>query len=310
MPIIENNQSHSQSFSQFCGMFDRLKARWKVNSWSLFLILSTFALGGSTCARVAKWLLHSDHALNPVLWWTLYLVLVTLLWPVCVLAYSIPLGQFRFFRNYLKRIASRIIGKKNSHNDSIPRIAAFASGTGSNVENLICSPLNKTAFDLTMVVTNKPGAPVVQLANKHHIPVFVLEKQELDNPSNLLQQLKQHQIDAIILAGYLKKITPELIKAFPNKILNIHPSLLPKYGGKDMYGSHVHNTIIEAGETFSGITIHLVNEEYDQGQILFQEKLAIAADETPDSLAKKIQLLEHQHYPNVIANYLKSPIPR
>jgi len=291
-------------------MFDRLKARWKVNSWSLFLILTTFALGGSTCARMAKWLIPADlHPGQPV-WWIVYLILVTLLWPMCVLLISIPLGQFPFFKNYLKRIASRMAGKKTSSSNAIPRIAVFASGAGSNMEKLIHSPFNKSAYDIALVVSNKSTAPVVELAKKNNIPVLVLEKQDLENPDKLLKHLKRDQIDAIVLAGYLKKINPELIEAFPNKILNIHPSLLPKYGGKDMYGKRVNAAVIEAGEAFSGITIHLVNEEYDQGQILFQEKLALSADETPDSLAKKIQQLEHQHFPNAIANYLKSPIPR
>lgn len=287
-------------------MFNRLKARWKVNSWSLLLILTTFALGGSTCARLAKWLLPTDHSFSPVAWWLLYLVLVTLLWPVCVLVYSIPLGQFRFFRNYLQRISARMFGKRNLPSDSIPRLAAFASGTGTNVEKLIESEHNNTAFTLALVVTNKSSAPVVKLAENHKIPVLVLEKKDLENPDRLLQVLSEQKIDAIVLAGYLKKIHLELIDAYPDRIFNIHPSLLPKYGGKGMYGKLVHEAVIKASEALSGITIHLVNEEYDQGRILFQEEIALSANETPESLSKKIQQLEHKNYAAEITNHLKS----
>jgi formyltetrahydrofolate-dependent phosphoribosylglycinamide formyltransferase len=286
-------------------MFNRLKARWKVNSWSLLLILTTFALGGSTCARLGKWIL-SDLPINPIAWWLLYLTLVTLLWPCCVLFYSIPLGQFKFFKNYLKRIASWMFGKKKPLTTTPPKLAAFASGTGTNVKKLIESKFNNTAYNIAMVVTNKATAPVVQLAENHQIPVLVLEKTDLENPGRLLQIFRDQEIDAIVLAGYLKKIHPELIKAFPDRIFNIHPSLLPKYGGKGMYGNLVHEAVVKAKEPVSGITIHLVNKEYDQGKILYQEEVTLSPDETPESLSKKIQLLEHKNFASVIANQLKS----
>jgi formyltetrahydrofolate-dependent phosphoribosylglycinamide formyltransferase len=287
-------------------MFNRLKARWKVNSWSLLLILTTFALGGSTCARLGKWLLPSDLAINPIAWWVLYLTLVTLLWPCCVLFYSIPLGQFQFFKNYLKRIASRMFGKKSTPITSIPQLAAFASGTGTNVKKLIESEFNKAAYNIALVVTNKPTAPVVQMAENHQIPVLILEKKDLENPKRLLEIFREQKIDAIVLAGYLKKIQPELIKAYPDRIFNIHPALLPKYGGKGMYGKLVHEAVINAGEVNSGITIHLVNEEYDRGQILYQEEVSLSINETPESLSEKIQQLEHKNYAAVIVNHLKS----
>jgi phosphoribosylglycinamide formyltransferase-1 len=187
-----------------------------------------------------------------------------------------------------------------------PKLAIFASGAGSNVDNLIRYAQKNPVFEPAVVVSNKTDAPVLQLAKSHGVPTLLIEKTDLLHPEKLIKTLASLKIDGVVLAGFLKKIPTELIQAYPNRIINIHPALLPHYGGKGMYGMNVHEAVIQNKEAFSGITIHLVNEHYDEGQILFQEKISIEADETPESLAKRIHSLEHKFYPTVLTDYWHS----
>jgi phosphoribosylglycinamide formyltransferase-1 len=183
-------------------------------------------------------------------------------------------------------------------------IAVFASGSGTNAQNLIEYFQANPNLRVKLVICNKPDAGVIARAEKLNVPVKLFTKNELQDGEKLMATLREFQIDTIILAGFLLLIPSYLVQAFPNRIINIHPALLPKYGGKGMYGSKVHESVIDQGESESGITIHLVNEHYDEGAILFQAKCEVAANETPESLAQKIHTLEHQHYPKVIENYL------
>jgi len=182
-------------------------------------------------------------------------------------------------------------------------IAILASGDGSNAENIIYYSKNMHSYRVSAIVTNNPQAGVIERARKLSIPYLITNDTSLQSTDFILK-MSELGIKALILAGFLKKIPVELIHAFP--ILNIHPALLPKYGGKGMYGMHVHRSVIEHRELVSGITIHEVDEWYDHGPVLFQATCTIAPDETPESLAEKIHTLEHAHYPQVIDKWLQT----
>jgi phosphoribosylglycinamide formyltransferase-1 len=193
-------------------------------------------------------------------------------------------------------------------------IAILASGNGSNAQNLIeyfnlgkgCLQENLNLASVKIIICNKPDAYVITRAENLNIPAIVLKKEELTtSPQPLLQLLKEHGIDYIILAGYLLKIPAELINEYPDRIINIHPALLPAYGGKGMYGNRVHEAVIAAKEKESGITIHLVDNEYDSGKILFQARCTVTPEDTPQSLAAKVHELEYRDFPQAVAKYIK-----
>ncbi|VBB47418.1 Formyltetrahydrofolate-dependent phosphoribosylglycinamide formyltransferase [uncultured Paludibacter sp.] len=179
-------------------------------------------------------------------------------------------------------------------------IAIFASGSGSNAENLIQYFKDSKEFSFPIIVSNKADAFVHTRAKKLEIPSFTFSNEEFREPDKILDLLHFHNIDAIVLAGFLLKVSAKIINAFPNKIINIHPALLPKYGGKGMYGHYVHEAVKAAGEKESGITIHYVNENYDEGNIIFQAKCAIDENDTPDDIAAKVHKLEYEYFPKVI----------
>jgi len=187
------------------------------------------------------------------------------------------------------------------------QIAIFASGAGSNAREIIRHFRNHPKIRVVLIVCNKPGAGVLQIAADEKIPMLMLEKDPFFRGDGYLPAIRSKGINFIVLAGFLWKIPDQLIKAFPGKIINIHPALLPNYGGKGMYGSHVHESVIAAGEKESGITIHYVDEHYDHGQPIFQAKVAIDPNDTPESLAAKIHKLEHKYYPVVIEEILNKP---
>jgi phosphoribosylglycinamide formyltransferase-1 len=187
----------------------------------------------------------------------------------------------------------------------IKRIAIFASGKGSNAEKIIDYFVSfSDEVEISLIVCNKPGAGVLEIADRKNIPSIIIEKEKFFRGNGYVDELKKHKIDFIVLAGFLWKIPDLLIRAYPNKIVNIHPALLPAFGGKGMYGHHVHEAVIAAGMKESGITIHLVDELYDHGKILFQAKCKLSENETPESLAAQISKLEHHYYPRVIADLL------
>lgn len=182
-------------------------------------------------------------------------------------------------------------------------IIIFASGAGSNAQAIIDYFRKQKEINVTLIVCNKAGAGVLDIASTEEIDSLLIDK-KIMNDSKFLDVLQNYKPDLIVLAGYLWKIPDYLIQAFENKIVNIHPSLLPKYGGKGMYGRKVHRAVIENKEIESGITIHLVNEEYDKGKILLQKKVEVTTDDTVDTLANKIHALEHAHFAEVIKNLL------
>lgn len=187
---------------------------------------------------------------------------------------------------------------------NLKKIAILASGSGSNAENLISYFNQHDTAKVVFVLTNNPHAGVINRCKRLAVPVFVMANSEFENPDNVLQLLNKNQVDVIVLAGFLRKIHPRLIDAFTNSIINIHPALLPSFGGKGMYGDKVHQAVINAKEKESGISIHFVNDEYDEGKIIFQAKCAVDKHETVLSLAEKIHQLEHQHFPKVLEQLL------
>lgn len=181
------------------------------------------------------------------------------------------------------------------------KIAIFASGSGSNAENIIQYFAQKPQFCVKSVFCNVPDAYVLERAKKYRIPSFVFNREEFRNPDKVFRQLQEQEIDFIVLAGFLWLMPSFITAVWPNKIVNIHPALLPAYGGKGMYGHHVHEAVIAAGEKESGITIHYVNDHYDQGAIIFQAKCPVLPTDTPDDLAARVHELEYRYFPQIIA---------
>lgn len=186
-------------------------------------------------------------------------------------------------------------------------IAIFASGSGTNAENIISYFKDKTDLaKVCFVVTNNDKAGVINRCKRLAVPLFVLNNSHFESTDSLLQLLKKNNIEWIVLAGFLRKISPVIIEHFPKRIVNIHPALLPKYGGKGMYGQHVHQAVINAKEKESGITIHYVNQNYDEGATIFQAKCIIEPSETSDDLTQKIHTLEQAHFPKILEQLLRT----
>lgn len=182
------------------------------------------------------------------------------------------------------------------------KIAIFASGSGSNAENIIrFFGENAIAGEVVMVVCNRPDAGVVQRAARLGVDVVIANRQQLTDEAFMLPLLEVHGVNCVVLAGFLLKIPLYLIRRYEERIINIHPSLLPKFGGKGMYGHHVHEAVIAAGECETGITIHLVTEEYDKGKILFQASVPIGPSDTAEDVERKVRQLEMRYFPEVIA---------
>ena len=172
-------------------------------------------------------------------------------------------------------------------------IAIFASGAGSNAKKIIEHFCNSKTISVALILCNRHGAGVFKIAAENHIPAILIEKEKLFRGDGYTQELEKARITFIVLAGFLWKVPNTLIQAYPGKIVNIHPALLPKYGGKGMFGNHVHDAVIAAGESESGITIHFVDEFYDHGKHIFQAKCPVLAGDTPEKLAQRIHELEH-----------------
>jgi len=257
---------------------------------------------------------------------------VTVIWPLAVLFVSFFFGQFKFFRSYVARISQRIgvipgqqlavqgsgsagssrPGVQNSgsipstqHSPLATNIAIFASGAGSNAQKIIDHFRGSGMAKIALIVCNRKKAGVLQIAEKEHIPFLVIEKEKFFSGNGYLDELASRKIDFLVLAGFLWKIPESLLRAFPKRIINIHPALLPKYGGQGMYGNFVHEAVIGAREKESGITIHYVDEHYDNGDIILQVQCPVLDGDTPELLADRIHELEHANYPIVIEELVK-----
>jgi formyltetrahydrofolate-dependent phosphoribosylglycinamide formyltransferase len=297
-------------------MLEKLKKKWKVSGTQLLLILCVFAITGTATAYISKaitgWVGLTPQ--SPLIWRaSLRGVILFFGYQVLILVVSIPFGQFSFFFNYEKKILRRLgLLKKlpqttvDNVQPIVANIAIFASGAGSNAQKIIDH--FKTAgsnIKVALIVSNKPAAGVLQIAAKENIPSLIIEKEKFFTGNAYVDELKEKKIDFIVLAGFLWKVPTALINAYPKKIINIHPALLPKYGGKGMYGHFVHEAVIANKEKESGITIHYVDELYDHGLIIFQTSFLLNENETPETLAGRIHELEHRHFSRVVEEVIK-----
>ncbi len=181
------------------------------------------------------------------------------------------------------------------------KIALLASGSGSNAESIVNYYSKSSVFEFPLIISNKADAFVHERAKKLQIPSFTFSREDFLVGDEIITLLKKYDIEYIVLAGFLLKIPTLFIDVYPNKIINIHPALLPKFGGKGMYGHRVHQAVVDAGETESGITIHYVNGNYDEGNIIFQAKCPVLSTDTADTIAQKVHELEYEHFPRVIS---------
>ncbi len=188
---------------------------------------------------------------------------------------------------------------------SISKIAILGSGSGSNAQAIIDYFKGSPGIKIAFIASDQKDALILNRASIENIKTVLIPKENLNDPDFFLRLMRDHQVKLLILAGYLRLISPEFLKAFSGMVINIHPALLPDYGGKGMYGMNVHNAIIQNGEKESGITIHEVNEDYDKGAILFQKNLTIEPGWDAKILAEKVQKLEHYWYPRIIENLCK-----
>ena len=292
---------------------NKLQRKWGVGPVQFWLIIATFALGGSLSGRLCSYLLKLVFLEKNWAFWLVYPLFLTILWPFSVIFVSFFTGQFAFFKGYLSRVGSRLLGS-GSAADSVAapstasaapiHIAIFASGAGTNARKIIEYFENKgLRIKVSLIVCNVPGAGVLEIAKEKGIPSLIINKADF-TATGYVESLQNADINFIVLAGFLWKVPEVLVRAYPKAIINIHPALLPKYGGKGMYGARVHQAVIAAGEKESGISIHWVNEHYDEGAIIFQAKCSIDANDTADTLANKIYALEHAHFAPTIEKLL------
>jgi len=341
-----------------------LQEKWKVRGSQFWLIMLTFALGGSLSGRLCSFLLNLVFLEKNWAFWLVYPLFLTILWPFSVIFVSFFTGQFRFFKGYLSRVGAKVFGFGSSvaapstayaapTSSSVSsaatsfltaapiHIAIFASGAGSNARKIIeyfervssslaaagessltsaGSKSTSSQVKVSLIVCNVPDAGVLAIAKEKGIPTLLINKDEF-SATGYVESLHNADIQFIVLAGFLWKVPEVLVSAYQpgmkidgamvngkenvsKGIINIHPALLPQYGGKGMYGSRVHEAVIAAGEKESGITIHWVNEHYDEGGIIFQATCEVVSSDTPETLADKIHLLEHAHFAPTIAKLL------
>ena len=305
---------------------NRLQQKWGVGPVQFWLIMTTFALGGSLSGYLNKQILNLVFLEKNAAYWLIYPLLLTILWPISVIFVSFLTGQFLFFKGYLGRIWGRLIGSSTAGGGSAGpespiHVAIFASGAGSNAKKIIEYFENKsTPVKISLIVCNVPGAGVLDIAKSKGIPTLLINKTEFA-ATGYVESLHNADIHFIVLAGFLWKLPEVLVNAYQpgmkidssvvngktntaRGIVNIHPALLPNYGGKGMYGSRVHEAVVAAGEKKSGITIHWVDAHYDKGDIIFQAACGIDATDTPSSVAEKIHFLEHQYFAPTIEKIL------
>ncbi len=305
----------------------KLQNKWGVGPGQFWLIILTFALGGSLSGRLCSKILNLVFLDKNWAFWLIYPLILTILWPFSVIFVSFFTGQFAFFKGYLGRVGGRLFGlggegevgvtaAADAVSGSIStanltpapiHVAIFASGAGSNARKIIeyfeGGGLAAARIKVSLIVCNVPGAGVLEIAKEKGIPTLMIKKDEF-TATGYVESLHNAEIQFIVLAGFLWKVPEVLVRAYPKGIINIHPALLPKYGGKGMYGSRVHEAVIAAGEKESGITIHWVNEHYDEGGIIYQAKCEVTLSDTPATLANKIHALEHAHFAPTIERLL------
>ena len=304
---------------------NKLQQKWGVGQVQFWLIMTTFALGGSLSGYLNKQILNLVFLEKNAAYWLIYPLLLTILWPFSVILVSFATGQFAFFKGYLGRMWGRLSGGTSSSmgsnmesnmrssqtgSASPIHVAIFASGAGSNAKKIIEYFENKsTPVKISLIVCNVPGAGVLEIAESKGIPTLMINKAEFAS-TGYVESLNNADIHFIVLAGFLWKVPEVLVNAYQpgigdaRGIINIHPALLPNYGGKGMYGSRVHEAVVAAGEKETGITIHWVDAHYDEGDIIFQARCTVDPSDTPTTVAEKIHVLEHQHFAPTIEKIL------
>lgn len=291
-------------------MFKRLQGKWGVSTRQFWILFIVFGLTGTTTAMLTRYITGWLGMDESSFWlWKLLLRVGMLLfgYQVILLAYGFLLGQWAFFWKYEKKLLVKL-GVKGlgsgieaaTPNPQPASIAIFASGAGSNAQKIIEHLKGHASIRVALIVCNKPGAGVLSIADAHGIPTLLIEKERFFRGDAYLAELQNHHIGFIVLAGFLWKVPDALVNAYPDRIINIHPALLPKYGGKGMYGMRVHEAVIAAGEKESGITIHYVNEHFDEGAPIFQARCPVEPGDTPEQLARKIHTLEHRYFPETV----------
>ncbi|MDD6003225.1 MAG: phosphoribosylglycinamide formyltransferase [Bacteroidales bacterium] len=179
-------------------------------------------------------------------------------------------------------------------------VTIFASGSGSNAENIFNYFKDSKLVRVGLLITDNPKAFVIERCRRHSVPCLVLSKRLIDDTDFMLGVLRDFRTNFVVLAGYIKLVPDYIVAAFDQRIVNIHPSLLPKHGGKGMYGSRVHQSVLDSGDKESGITIHFIDNDYDRGSVIFQAKCPVLPDDTADTLAQRVHALEYEYYPKVI----------
>ena len=192
----------------------------------------------------------------------------------------------------------------NLKRTTVKKIAILASGSGSNAENIANYFKGSDYAEVSFIIANNPDAYVIERAKRLDIEYAVVTKAQFMEADSIIDMLKERDIDFVVLAGFLLLVPAKLIQTYPGRIVNIHPALLPKHGGKGMYGDRVHKAVVESGDTESGITIHLIDEQYDKGTTFFQAKCPVLPTDTPDDVATKVHALEYEHFPHVIEEIL------
>jgi formyltetrahydrofolate-dependent phosphoribosylglycinamide formyltransferase len=313
-------------------MFARLRQKWKLSTQQFTIVFIVFGCTGLTAAYLTKAITRLLGMGPETHWaWKVSLRLGMLLvgYQFLLLFYGFIFGQWKFFWNYEKKLLTKLgilktksqsensrsqnvnrksenVNQTSKNQRSDIRLAIFASGTGTNAEKIIQHFEHHPSVKVALIVSNKPAAGVLTIAAKNNIDILIIEKENFFRGNGYVDELKAAAIDFIILAGFLWKVPETLINAFPNRIINIHPALLPNYGGKGMYGNFVHEAVINAKEKISGITIHYVDGHYDNGDIILQARCEVTETDTPETLAKKIHALEHEYYPKVIEEVLSN----
>ena len=303
-------------------MLKGLQKKWQVSGVQLVLILCVFAITGTTTAYISasirRWLGFDENT-----WWVwktlLSLAVLIFGYQIILMIVAFLFGQFAFFWKYEQKILARMHIMKppstgmsqkppDANSDTgiqVKNIVVFASGAGSNAAQIIRYFKDSIIGRVVLVVCNKAGAGVLQIAAQENIPVLMIEKKRFAEGDAYLPELQNAGADLLVLAGFLWKIPDVLVHAYPRRIINIHPALLPKFGGKGMYGGYVHQSVISAGEMESGITIHYVDEHYDNGDVIFQTACPILENDSPETLAARIHQLEHLHYPAVVEDVIR-----
>ncbi len=287
-------------------MFQRMQQKWGISGTQFWVIFIAFGLTGTTTAIITRYITHwIGFTQETFLLWKILVRIAILIfgYQFILLGFGAILGQWNFFWKYEKKLLQKLGIMKSEiakNGQKITKMAIFASGQGSNAANIIDFFKNRSDVKVVLIVCNKPGAGVLSVAEKNQIPTLLIEKDRFSKGDAYLPELKTAGVDFVVLAGFLWKVPPTLIAGYPNQIINIHPALLPKYGGKGMYGGKVHEAVIAAGEKESGITIHFVNEHYDEGASIFQAKCLIEPTDTAENLAFKIHELEYAHFPKQI----------